>query len=283
MPARKTPPDKILARKKSTGELEEISLTTKESSMTLIGHLEDLRKRLLKACLGWISATLVCYYFSQEIINFLVEPLAHCMSYKIGRHLIYTDLSEAFLTHVRVACVSGFALAFPYIAAQLWLFIAPGLYKSEKKVFLSLLLLSPLLFLGGVLMAYYGIFPLAWSFFLSFQENSTTFSDLFSSSYLPLNLEPRVSSYLDLSLSLMMAFGICFQLPLILLLLSRFHFIHVHHLRQYRRHAIVGIFIVSAVMTPPDIFSQLLLALPLIGLYELSILLIRLFPSFSRP
>lgn len=251
--------------------------TQNTSAMSLIGHVQDLRTCFIKSFAAFVIGSIISYIFSKDILNFLIKPLAQVFPYKLGRHLIYTDLSEAFLTHIKIATYGGTALAFPVILFQLWKFIVPGLYRNEKKLLLVSVIFSPVLFLLGMIVVYYGIFPLAWSFFLSFQDSSLSTS--FSSLTLPLEIEPRISSYLDLSLSLMRVFGICFQLPLILAILVHFKIIHFTHLKYYRRHAIVTIFSVAAVLTPPDIFSQLLLALPLIVLYELSIVIAR----FLRP
>ncbi|MDD5587367.1 MAG: twin-arginine translocase subunit TatC [Alphaproteobacteria bacterium] len=239
----------------------------KLESQPLLAHLIDLRQRLIYSLLAILVAFVVCYFFAPEIYTFLVRPLAKATGDE-SRRLIYTGLTEAFITYIKLALWAGCFLAFPVIAAQIWLFVAPGLYKSERRAFLPFLIASPLLFMMGAAMAYYAVFPMAWKFFLSFEVPAAPGS-------LPIQLEARVSEYLSLSMTIIFAFGLAFQLPVILVLLTRIGLLSAAKLSQFRRYAIVIIFVVAAVITPPDVISQISLAVPMLLLYEVSILAAR--------
>ena len=180
-----------------------------EGKMPLLDHLIELRKRLLYSFVALIVMFGPCWYFSKTIYNFLAQPLANALSQQAGRHLIFTDLTEAFFTDLRVAFWAAFCLAFPIIASQIWLFVAPGLYKQERRAFLPYLVASPLLFIMGGALVYYVIFPVAWRFFLSFESPG-------GNGTLPIEVEPKVSEYLTLVMRLMLAFGVAFQLPVLL-------------------------------------------------------------------
>jgi sec-independent protein translocase protein TatC len=239
-----------------------------KSKAPLLEHLVELRTRIIHSLLAFFVAFLFCYYFSREIYAFLVQPLADALAGQPNRHLIFTALYETFFTYVKVAMFGAICLAFPYIAAQLWLFIAPGLYKNERRAFLPFLFASPVMFLAGASFVYYVMMPVAIRFFLGFESPG-------GHGQLPIELNARVSEYLSFVMTLIFGFGLCFQLPVLLTLLGRVGLVSSTQLADMRRYAIVGVFAVAAVLTPPDAFSMLSLAVPLVVLYEISILLVR--------
>jgi sec-independent protein translocase protein TatC len=235
-----------------------------EGKMPLLDHLIELRNRLMYSLLALAVAFAGCYMFKEDIYAFFVAPLAHALEGQTGRRMIFTDLTEAFFTYVKVSFYAGLFVAFPIIATQIWMFVAPGLYKNEKKAFLPYLVATPVLFLMGASLVYYLIFPLAWKFFLSFETPA-------GPDGLPIVLEPKVDEYLSLVLKLIFAFGLAFQMPVLLTLMARVGLISSAGLASKRRYAIVINFIIAAVLTPPDVISQVSLALPLCLLYEISI------------
>ncbi len=236
----------------------------------LIEHLVELRKRLLYCVVGFVAVFGVCLYFASDIYEFLVRPLSAALEGHPGRRLIYTGLTEFMLTQIKVAFFAAIMMSFPIIAAQVWAFVAPGLYKNERRAFLPFLIATPILFTAGAAMAYYVVFPLAWKFFLSFETMGQI------SGGLPVEFEGKVNEYLDLSMKLIFGFGVMFLLPVGLTLLGHVGIVSSAWLKDKRKFAIVLIFIVAAVLTPPDVFSQCALALPVCLLYEASIILVRL-------
>ncbi len=238
------------------------------TSQPLIEHLTELRKRVLWSVVIMLIGTGICYHFRDDIYGFLVKPLADAMGPEDSQRLIYTNLTEAFFTYVKVSIFAGCFLTFPFLATQIWMFISPGLYKREKAAMLPFLIAAPIMFFLGGALVYYIVIPGAWKFFLSFQSSG-------SETVLPIMLEAKVSDYLDLIMVLIFAFGLAFQMPVILALMAKAGIISAEWLAAKRRYAIVLIFIVAAIITPPDIISQIALAIPLMILYEISILLIR--------
>ena len=240
------------------------------SRAPLIEHLVELRRRLIYSFAGFLVAFFVCYYFKEQIYGFLAAPLVKAAAANAEQaKLIYTSLPEAFFTYIKVSMFAALMISFPVIANQLWLFVAPGLYRREKKALLPFLIATPVLFLTGAALAYYVVFPLAWKFFLSFQTAGT-------SSQVGIELLPKVAEYLSLVMTLLFAFGLAFQLPVLLVLLEKVGIVTEEGLRNKRKYAIVIAFAVAAVLTPPDLISQIALGIPILLLYEISILAIRL-------
>jgi sec-independent protein translocase protein TatC len=214
-------------------------------------------------------AFLVCYQFKVRIYGFLVHPLAVLFQGQTGRHLIYTGLTEAFFTYVKVSFWAGLCIAFPVVAVQIWKFIAPGLYKNERRAFYPYLFATPVLFAMGASLAYFVVIPYAWRFFVSFESPG-------GPGTLPIVLDAKVSEYLSLVMTLLFGFGLAFQMPVLLTLMARVGLVSSAGLASKRRYAVVIMFVIAAVLTPPDIISQTSLAIPLIVLFEASILACRM-------
>ncbi len=235
----------------------------------LLDHLVELRDRIIKSLLFFLVGFLFCYYFANPIYNFLVQPLADAMQGLPNRQLIYTALYEKFFTNVKVAAFGGICLSFPFIAAQLWAFVAPGLYKHEKNAFLPFLAATPIMFLIGATFVYYGMMPIAIKFFLSFQSSG-------EGGTMPIVLQAKVSDYLSFVTTLIFGFGLCFQLPVLLTLLGRVGIITSAQLYGYWRYAMLGVTVLAALFAPPDAASMLFLAIPVAGLYWVSVYLVYL-------
>ncbi|MDX3901375.1 MAG: twin-arginine translocase subunit TatC [Sphingobium sp.] len=235
-----------------------------DSKAPLLDHLIELRGRLLKCVYALVICGAVCFYFSDKIFAFLVQPLKEAFGDGGGR-LVYTKLYEAFFVQVKVALFGAFCLSFPIIANQLWAFVAPGLYAKEKKALLPFLIMTPVLFLMGASLAYYVVMPTAFHFFLQFQGNSGG---------LTVEALPSTDAYLTLVMQFILAFGVSFLMPVLLMLLNRAGFVSRAQLIGMRRYMIVAAFILAAVLTPPDVVSQLMLAVPLLLLYEITIIAI---------
>ena len=237
------------------------------SKAPLIEHLVELRQRLIYVIIGLSVAFVACFWLSPYIFTFLVQPLADVLADRNGSRMIFTGLHEAFMVKLRIAFFGALFLAFPITAIQVWKFVAPGLYKHERRAFLPFLVATPVLFVAGAALVYYLIMPLAWEFLL-------TQGDDLSSQDLPVEEDPRVAEYLSLVMRLILAFGVSFQLPVALTLLARVGLVTVGGLRRWRKYAVVITFAVAAIITPPDLISQIALGIPILLLYELSILAI---------
>ena len=234
-----------------------------------VSHLVELRKRLISSLLCLAILFVLCYYFSDYIYGFLVEPYAAAVKNdNLERRLIFTALQETFLTYLKVSFFAAFFITSPFILIQIWKFIAPGLYEHEKNAIMPYLILTPILFLLGGVLVYYLIMPLAIKFFLSFESSGL-------STTLPIQLEAKVNEYLSLVMKLIFAFGLSFQLPVVLSLLARIGLIDSHFLKERRKYVVVIIFAAAALLTPPDPVTQIGLAIPLLILYELSILSVK--------
>ena len=234
--------------------------------LSFISHFAELRKRVIISVLTYLLAFITCYYFSDYIYQALVYPLFTVMqNHEISTNrMIYTSLAEGFLTNIKVSLITAIPISFPFICTQMWLFIAPALYKKERLWAVLFLLLSPCLFLLGALIAYSTVIPMAWNFFLQFQSNLN----------MAIQLEAKISEYLDLCTSFILAFGLSFQLPLIMVLLTKLSLVSRDLLKRKRKHALIITFIIGAIFTPPDVISQIILATLLYLLYELSIIII---------
>ena len=246
------------------------------SKAPLLEHLIEFRTRLMVSIAAWLAACMLAFLFVEPIYGFLVQPLAESFGEGSSRRLIYTSLPETFFTYMKLSIFAGFFLAFPVIAWQLYAFIAPGLYKKERWVLLPYLIVSPLLFFAGAALAYYQVFPLAWQFFISFESSAEAMP-------MAIELEAKVADYLSLVMQVLIAFGFAFQLPVVLTLLARAGMVTSAGLARTRKYALVGVVAAAAVLTPPDVISQIALAIPLYLLYELSIFSCKLVEKKAEP
>ena len=241
-----------------------------------ISHLTELRRRLIQSFIFLFIFFIFCYFFAEYLYGFLVEPYAKAVKDDgTERRLIFTALQETFLTYLKVSFFAAFFVTCPFILMQVWKFIAPGLYKHEKIAILPYLVLTPILFILGGVLVYYLIMPLAIKFFLSFESSGLNTN-------LPIQLEAKVNEYLSLVMKLIFAFGLSFQLPVVLSLLARIGVIDSKFLRERRKYVIVIIFAAAAILTPPDPITQIGLAIPLLILYELSIFSVNIIEKKSN-
>jgi len=242
----------------------------KTNKTSFVGHLTELRSRLVKSIIYLFFFFVICYFFAENIYGFLVEPYAEAVKDdEVNRRLIFTALHETFITYLKVAFFAAMFISSPIILTQIWKFIAPGLYKNEKRALLPYLIATPTLFLLGGMLVYYLVMPLMIKFFLSFETSAQINS-------LAIQLEPKVNEYLSLIMRLIFAFGISFQLPVLLSLLARVGFVDSEYLKKRRKYVIIIIFVVAAILTPPDPITQIGLGIPLLILYELSILSVKI-------
>ena len=242
----------------------------KVNQTSFVGHLTELRSRLVKSIIYLFIFFVICYFFAENIYGFLVEPYAEAVKDdEVNRRLIFTALQETFITYLKVAFFAEMFISSPIILTQIWKFIAPGLYKNEKRALLPYLIATPTLFLLGGMLVYYLVMPLMIKFFLSFETSAQINS-------LSIQLEPKVNEYLSLIMRLIFAFGISFQLPVLLSLLARVGFVDSAYLKKRRKYVIIIIFAVAALLTPPDPITQIGLGIPLLILYELSILSVKI-------
>jgi sec-independent protein translocase protein TatC len=239
-----------------------------EKKLPLTAHLQELRKRLILSFVAVAAGFALCYTFAERIFDILANPLLEMMPR--GGSLVFTSVAEAFFTYMKVAFISGLILASPFVLYQIWAFVAPGLYRHEKKYVVPFVLAGSFFFAIGIFFAYYVALPVGFKFLLGF---TTDFIK-------PL---PSMKEYLSFSIKFLLAFGLVFEFPVVLVLLARIGVVDAKTLARQRKYAILLIFIFAAILTPPDIVSQLIFALPMIGLYELSILLSKLFGKRSPP
>ena len=235
-----------------------------------VEHLSELRSRLIKSITFLFIFFIICYFFAENIYAFLITPYADAVKDdEVSRRLIFTALHETFITYLKVAFFTAMFISSPILLTQIWKFIAPGLYQNEKRALLPYLIATPTLFLLGGMLVYYLIMPLAIKFFLSFESTAQI-------SGLPIQLEAKVNEYMSLIMRLIFAFGISFQLPVLLSLLARVGFVDSEYLKKKRKYVVVIIFAVAAILTPPDPITQIGLGIPLLILYELSILSVKI-------
>lgn len=232
---------------------------------SLASHFKELKIRLIYTLIFFFISFFLSYFYVEKIYQFLLTPLNEQWLNQ-DKHMIYTNLAEIFFSYLKLSYYAALSITIPFFFSQIYIFIAPGLYKNERKTLIPFLIATPILFFLGMLFVYYFIFPLAWKFFLSFEQSVAPAS-------LPMKLEAKVSEYLSLAVNMIIAFGLAFQMPIILALLAKIDIITAQQLKNKRRFAIVLIFILAAILTPPDAISQIGLAIPMIILYELSILI----------
>ena len=249
-----------------------------ESSAPLIEHLAELRTRLIHSVVAFIIGMVICFTMATPIFNFLTEPLCSVLADR-GQDcdLIFISPQEGFFVAIKVSLLGGFMLAFPYIANQMWRFVAPGLYKSEKGAFLPFLVASPFMFILGASFAFYVVTPLAYDFFLGFQQfggEGEAVEGVKGAAPLSVVFQGSAQEYLNLTIKFIVAFGMCFQLPVLLTLMGKAGLVSAVGLRSVRKYAVVAILILAALVTPPDVVTQVILFVVVYGLYEISIQLV---------
>ena len=232
-----------------------------EDKQPFLNHLEELRKRLIACAIAVGIGFAGCYFFSERIFQLLIRPLREVLPE--GSSLIFTSLPEMFLTYLKVALVSGILLAAPFLFYQMWMFIAPGLYRNEKSLVIPFVIASTILFIGGALFGYFVVFPFGFKFFIGFSNEYVT-------------ALPSVKQYFGFALKLLFAFGVVFELPVIIFFLAKLGLVTPELLKQKRKYAILLTFVTAAILTPPDVITQCMMAGPLIILYEVGIVVSRL-------
>ena len=251
-------------------------MTKNEKEGGFISHLTELRSRLIHSFIFLFVFFILCYFFAEYLYGFLVEPYAQAVKNDgTERRLIFTALQETFLTYLKVAFFASFFVTSPFILIQVWKFIAPGLYDHEKSAIMPYMVVTPILFFLGGALVYYLIMPLAIKFFISFESSGLITN-------LPIQLEAKVNEYLSLIMKLIFAFGLSFQLPVVLSLLARVGVVDSEFLKKRRKYVVVIIFTAAAILTPPDPITQIGLAIPLLILYELSIFSVSLIEKKSK-
>jgi sec-independent protein translocase protein TatC len=235
-----------------------------DRKLPFLGHLEELRSRLVASAIAVGIGFALCYAFSERLFLILASPLTSIMPE--GDHLIFTSLPEMFFTYLKISLVSGLLVASPVVFYEMWMFVAPGLYRNEKRLVIPFVSISTVLFVGGSLFAYFIVFPFGFKFFLGF-----------SSEYV--KALPSVKQYFSFSIKLLLAFGLVFELPVVIFFLTKLGLVTPAFLKKNRKYAILLIFIVSAILTPPDVITQCMMAVPLLTLYELGIMVAR----FAKP
>jgi sec-independent protein translocase protein TatC len=233
--------------------------------MTFATHLSELKKRLIYSIFFLAAASAICYYFIEEIYFFITNPLI--TSSEQTRKVIYTGLAEVFISYIKISFFFGFLVSLPFMAYQIYAFISPGLLKKERKIVKIALIFAPILFYIGAIFMFYLVIPKAWSFFISFEIRDTS---------VPLILEAKISEYISLVMQLVIAFGLAFEIPVVILILTAIGIFSSNLLINNKRYAIVLIFIFAGIVTPPDVLSQIALAIPMILLYEVSIRLCKI-------
>lgn len=249
-----------------------------DSSAPLIEHLAELRTRLIHSVVAFIIGMIICFTVWNPLFNFLTHPLCGAMAERgqMDCGLILIKLQEGFFVAISISLLGGFILSFPYISYQMWRFVAPGLYKQEKNAFLPFLVASPVMFFLGASFAFFVVTPLAFNFFLGFQQPGTIVGEATGESGIAaIAFQGSAQEYLSLTIKFIVAFGLCFQLPVLLTLMGKAGLVSAEGLGNVRKYAVVGILVLAALVTPPDVITQVILFVVVYGLYEISIFLVR--------